>query len=162
MVMGWFKPVIIINQTIANGLGDSELDMIITHELIHIRRGDCIIGWFYQLIRDIMFFNPFSTVLLKNYLTERERLCDKETAELLGDSRSYAATLLKVWRMLIDRENKVVRTSVGFVGNKNEMEYRIISLISGDMNNQTISFKTLIGLKLIIITGVVLLVSLIC
>ncbi|TCT16150.1 BlaR1 peptidase M56 [Natranaerovirga pectinivora] len=162
MVMGWVNPVIIINSVMVNELSDSELDMMITHELIHIRRGDCFIGWFFHLIRDIMFFNPLSTLLLKNYLTERERLCDKETAELLGNPRAYAATLLKVWRILVDKEDQVVRTVVSFIGNKNEMEYRILSLVSGEMVNPKLSFKKLMAIKIIIITLVVTMVSLIC
>lgn len=128
---GLFRPVIVISLPLLSYLSAGELEGILTHELVHIRRGDTLSGWFVHLARDVMFFSPFSTMLLDRYLLEKERLCDTETVYMLGESRQYAGTLLKVWRLLLDRREFRAGLSVSFTGKKRDMELRITSLLGG-------------------------------
>lgn len=128
---GFFRPAIVLSAALLPQLTDRELEGILTHELFHIRRGDTISGWVLHLARDIMFFSPFSTMLLDRYLFERERLCDSETVRVLGAPRQYAATLVKVWKLLMERREVKLSMAVGFTGRKGDLEKRVVSLLEG-------------------------------
>lgn len=128
---GFYRPVVVVSISVLAHLADQELEGILAHELVHIRRKDTVTGWLLYLLRDLMIFSPFSTMLLNRYLLERERYCDLETVEALGAPRIYAATLLKIWRLLLDEKQFSPGFAAGFTGKKGEMEQRVVSLLDG-------------------------------
>ena len=155
-------PLVVVSAPLLAQLEDSELEGILTHELIHILRGDTLTGWFVHLARDAMFFSPFSTMLLDRYLLERERLCDGETVQMLGTGRVYAATLLKVWRLLLDRREFKAGLAPGFTGNKRDLELRITSLLGGEQAAASIPNVMFYTLLFALFTITVLYLGLIC
>jgi len=109
-----------------------------------------------------MIFTPFSTILLDRYMLERERLCDLETAELLGSERQYAATLLKVWRLLVDRQQPSHRVVTSFTGRAREMEQRVTALLAGDEQKAALPGYLFSTLLFSMATMTILFLGLIC
>jgi beta-lactamase regulating signal transducer with metallopeptidase domain len=128
---GLFYPVVVISAPLMEYMSQSELEGILTHELVHIRRKDTLTGWALHILRDLMIFSPFSTLLLDRYMLERERLCDSEAVKELGRPHDYAATLIKVWRLIVERQKFSPGTAVGFTGKKHDLEQRVVSLLEG-------------------------------
>jgi len=159
---GFYRPVVVVNTAILAQLTDSELAGVLTHELVHIRRKDMLMGWLLHLLRDMMIFTPFSTILLDRYMLERERLCDLETAELLGSQRQYAATLLKVWRLLVDGRQFRPGFAVNFIGKKRDMERRIMALLAGNEQKAALPGYLFLTLFFSIATLTILFLGLIC
>lgn len=127
---GLIRPVVVISAKLLYKLDDHELEAVFTHELVHIRRGDSKINWLLHLLCGAMFFSPFSSILLKRYLLESERLCDQKTIEVTGNRREYAATLLKVWRVLVEEREFGSGLVTGLTGQKRDMETRITLLLN--------------------------------
>ena len=96
-VMGLFRPTIILPEVITGSRSLQELEPILAHELIHIRRGDLWVGLLQLLASVVWWFNPlvwFSGRCLK---FEIEQCCDEEVlAELNCDPGIYAKCLLEV------------------------------------------------------------------
>ncbi|WP_298860789.1 M56 family metallopeptidase [uncultured Gimesia sp.] len=96
-VMGLFRPTIILPEVITDARSLKELEPILAHELIHIRRGDLWVGLLQLLASVVWWFNPlvwFSGRCLK---FEIEQCCDEEVlAELSCDPGLYAKCLLEV------------------------------------------------------------------
>lgn len=159
---GTVRPLVVVSTPLLAQLTDSELEGILIHELIHIRRGDTRTGWFVHFARDAMFFSPFSTMLLDRYLLERERLCDGETVQILGTGRTYAATLLKVWRLLLDRREFKASLAPSFTGNKRDLELRITSLLGGNQAVSSMPSVLFYTLLFALFTLTVLYLGLIC
>lgn len=130
ITLGFFRPVIVINAQISDRLSRRELEGMLLHELAHIRRFDTFTGWFLHILRDLMIFSPFSVVLLNKYLFERECVCDREAARIMGSHHEYAAVLLKVWRLLSDASGFRPRLGVGFSGHN--MEKRVMTLLAAE------------------------------
>jgi len=126
---GLLHPVIVINAWLLSDLEDKELKAVLTHELIHINRGDTLSCWLIRQAQNIMFFSLFSKIIVDRYLLENELLCDRETIILLGSRDEYAATLLKVWRLLIGYRDMKPELGRGFLGSKRDMELRVVSLL---------------------------------
>jgi beta-lactamase regulating signal transducer with metallopeptidase domain len=130
---GLIRPAVVVSDSLIRQLNDIELEGVLVHELVHIRRRDTLTGWLLYTVRDLMIFSPFSVAFMDRYLLERERVCDRETAEALESPLEYAATLLKVWRLLTESSSYRFHTAAGFTGKKKDMELRMLSLLeSGD------------------------------
>lgn len=159
---GLLRPVIVTSASLPSRLSDSELTAVITHELVHISRGDTRKVWFWRLLRGAVFFSPLSGAFLARCLRENEQLCDRETAALCGGSREYAAALLKVWRLLAERKRFGIGLTTGLTGSKKEMEARIFALVSSEKSDGKIPDTQYVALAACLFTGTVLFLSMIC
>jgi beta-lactamase regulating signal transducer with metallopeptidase domain len=161
-VTGFMRPQVMVSLPLIKQMSDRELQAILTHELIHIRRGDTRKGWFLHLLKDIMFFSPFSLSLLDRYLLERERLCDREAVLVLGNARDYAAALLKAWRLVVESRNFPVSALVGFNGKKRDMEQRILSLLATKKQENVLPLSLYFALLVAVGTLTILFLGMIC
>jgi bla regulator protein blaR1 len=96
MVIGYFKPVILMPIGTINGLSHSEVNAILAHELAHVYRNDFIINIFLSIIEVLFYFNPAVWWIAANIRTERENCCDDVAIALCGNSLIYAKALLRL------------------------------------------------------------------
>jgi beta-lactamase regulating signal transducer with metallopeptidase domain len=151
---GFIKPVIVINSKIVSLLNNREIEALISHELIHIRSRDTLKSWLLYLIRDIALLNPLSALLLKEYLVEKEVLCDQKAIELTGQNpKEYASLLLKVWKTILDNRPPAFAAVSSFTG-AGGMERRINALLHTESSNTKLSafISTLAGFALFTVT----------
>lgn len=76
---------------------DKNVELIIQHENMHIRRADNLWRMFAFLIVAAHWFNPLCWVFLKLFLTDLELSCDELVLIKLGDNyaKEYALSLLE-------------------------------------------------------------------
>lgn len=133
LVAGVRRPVLVLSAPLLVFFSDAELEHILLHELSHIRHGDTFTGWLLRLVKDAVFFSPFSGLLLERCLLEKERLCDLEVVRQTGgEARAYAATLLKAWRLLLQRREMKLGLAAKLVGAQNGLEWRVKSLLENE------------------------------
>ncbi|HJQ38144.1 MAG TPA: M56 family metallopeptidase [Thermoanaerobaculia bacterium] len=95
MTLGVFKPAILIPEALLHSLSASELQVVIAHELRHVRRGDVLLNWLQALLGTIWWFDPFYRLLSAEARALREECCDDELiAGGTLDRARYARTLL--------------------------------------------------------------------
>lgn len=118
-VYGIIKPRIILPTAYA----DKDIELILLHEKMHIRRADNLWRVLAFLIVSAHWFNPLCWVFLRLFLTDIELSCDECVLVKLGDDRSkeYARSLLE------SRESANVFTSA-FGGAK--IRIRIENILS--------------------------------
>ncbi len=97
LVAGLFKPHLVVSSGLVGLLDREELEAVLCHELLHIRRGDL---WWTALggvLRDLTWFLPSTRRLYRFLLTEQEMACDDG---VLGESRrlALASALARVWQ----------------------------------------------------------------
>lgn len=137
---GLIKPVIVLNHFLIAELSNQELDFIISHELAHIQRRDNIKSWLLNLLRDLVIFNPISTLLLKNINYETERICDRKAARLTGLAKEdVAAILLKVWKKIALSKPLPIGLSSAFAVDRAAMENRVLTYIQDEEQQQLVS-----------------------
>ncbi len=93
MMIGFFKPVILIPVAAMNQLTAEQFEAILLHELAHIRRNDYLLNIIQTVFDTILFFNPFTWWITKNIRDEREKSCDEIVLQL-SDPFNYARALL--------------------------------------------------------------------
>lgn len=97
VVLGLLRPTIVLPAVVVRGKSPRELEPILAHELLHVRRGDLWTGVWQVAAQAVWWFHPL--VWLANRLATRaaEACCDEEAiAELGCDPERYAESLLAV------------------------------------------------------------------
>ncbi|HKW63666.1 MAG TPA: M56 family metallopeptidase [Candidatus Acidoferrum sp.] len=99
-VLGWVRPVVLLPAKALTGLSEEQIEMIIAHELAHIRRLDCFVNLFQIGIETLLFYHPAVWWVSQRIRVEREHCCDDEAVAVCGDAVTYARalTLMEEWR----------------------------------------------------------------
>ncbi|MEW6993523.1 M56 family metallopeptidase [Colwelliaceae bacterium MEBiC 14330] len=93
MAIGWLKPVVLLPASMVTGLNSAQLEMLILHELAHIRRHDYLVNFFQTLIELLFFFHPSVHWVGRQMRNEREYCTDDIAVQHCGDAIAYAHTL---------------------------------------------------------------------
>lgn len=95
---GVLRPRVVLPASMAGHLSPDELEAVLLHELIHIRRWDNLIARSLMVLRCLLWFHPLVWWLDRRCLVERELACDQRVVALTGNSQTYLRGLAKVVR----------------------------------------------------------------
>ena len=101
-VVGLTRATILLPTSVVSDLSMGELNMVLTHELAHIRRYDLWIQLAQRLSETVLFFNPALWYLSRRISALREYCCDDATCSASSGTKTdqvqtqYAMTLLRV------------------------------------------------------------------
>ena len=93
-VVGLFRPAVLLPPALAQRLDRAQLEAILLHELVHLRRRD---PWFLALqhvAEVVLFYHPAVWWLSSQLRHEREFCCDAEVVSRTGRPLSYAKALV--------------------------------------------------------------------
>ncbi|WP_213525149.1 M56 family metallopeptidase [Paenibacillus sp. J31TS4] len=140
LVMGIWKPVVILPDT---RFSDKELAMILSHELIHVKRGDLLVKLLVFLANAVHWFNPAAYSLNKQINTLCELSCDEKVVQGMDmeNRRLYGETLLSMLEYGVMQRN-VVCTS-GLCNPKKYMKRRLIHLMNVKKTNKAVLMLSL-------------------
>ena len=97
-VCGWWRPALLLNAAFPADLTDDEADMVLRHELTHIRRGDLVLNPLLCGLLALHWFNPLLWLAFLRVRADREAACDADVLRDEHDARraAYGQTLLKM------------------------------------------------------------------
>ncbi len=93
-VFGLSRPVVVLPVALMRQVSSDELLAVLTHEFVHIRRRDPLIGWVLAFCEVLYFFHPALHLAKRQIMFERERACDDHVLALGRASRSAYARVL--------------------------------------------------------------------
>lgn len=96
MVIGYIKPVILIPAGTLAQMPYDQIEMVLLHELAHIRRADYLVNIFQSLVEILLFFNPFVWWITAVIRHERENCCDDLALRLNQQPGSLAKALVNL------------------------------------------------------------------
>ncbi|HKD37402.1 MAG TPA: M56 family metallopeptidase, partial [Pirellulales bacterium] len=97
VAVGWFRPAVLLPKALVLTRTLDEIEPLLAHELIHIRRGDALVGLLQIAAGALWWFHPLVWWANRQIARERERSCDEEVVASLGcDPGRYARGLLDV------------------------------------------------------------------
>jgi Zn-dependent protease with chaperone function len=96
VVIGYFRPVILLPLGLLTGLSGDQVEGILIHELAHIRRYDYLVNGMQTLVEGLLFYHPAVWWVGSLMRSEREHCCDDVVVDLQGDARGYAVTLARL------------------------------------------------------------------
>ncbi|MCP3136842.1 M56 family metallopeptidase [Pyxidicoccus xibeiensis] len=91
--VGWLAPVVLLPVSALSGLSTRQLEMVLAHELAHIRRHDFAVNLAQVLVETLLFFHPAVRWVSHVIRVEREHCCDDIAVGASGGAVSYARAL---------------------------------------------------------------------
>lgn len=139
IVIGFIKPVIVVPAGLFSGLGPDQIEAILIHELVHIKRYDYIINLVQSVLEALFFFNPFVWLLSAQMRTEREHCCDDAVIVYGGNTRAYVHALAT----LEEARYAGGGLALSLAGNKNQLLNRIKRLMEKSVRTYSIRERIL-------------------
>ena len=97
-VLGVFSPVVILPRGLEDTLTLAELEAVLIHEFVHVKRRDNLWGALQYLLVSLFWFHPVVRLLNRRVGLEAEKSCDERVLEITGDPEVYAGGLIKCVR----------------------------------------------------------------
>lgn len=128
LVIGHFSPVILIPLGMITAIKPQEIEMMMLHELAHIRRMDFLVNILQHILELLFFFNPAVLWISSLIRKERENCCDEMVLQSSGSKQSYIQALLSfreyqlnvpAYAMAFARESNLVMRVKRLVHQKN-------------------------------------------
>ena len=99
--VGLFAPKIVIPKVMLESYSREELRSVIQHERTHIRLGHLWFGFAWDVLRCLLWVNPFLTVCQKQFRADMEDICDRVCIQGSGrTAHEYGMVLLKTLKLL--------------------------------------------------------------
>ena len=93
---GAFNPVIVLPRSLTKQLSSDQLEIVIAHELVHIRRRDLVIGWIEVVLATIWWFHPAIWWLGRSLRQTREDCCDDVLlTNRIAEPEQYCETIIQ-------------------------------------------------------------------
>lgn len=92
-VLGFLRPVILVPVSLFTGFSAPQIEMLLLHELAHIRRHDYLVNLFQSLVEILLFYHPAAWWISRRIRIEREDCCDDAAVAICGDALGYARAL---------------------------------------------------------------------
>ena len=99
--VGLFAPKIVIPKVMLESYSRDELKSVIQHERTHIRLGHLWFGLAWDILRCLLWVNPFLTIFQKQFRADLEDICDRVCIQSSGrPAHEYGLVLLKTLKLL--------------------------------------------------------------
>ncbi len=96
VLVGILRPVILVPPAIASGWTVDRIELLIWHELAHVRRWDNLVNLIQRLLESVLFFHPVVWWTSHWVRYERECCCDDFVVRMTEQPNTYAVTLAKL------------------------------------------------------------------
>jgi beta-lactamase regulating signal transducer with metallopeptidase domain len=94
VLIGIVRPLILLPPIALSGWSVEQLEMVLLHELAHLRRWDNLVNLLQRFVESLLFFHPVVWWLSGWVRLERELCCDRLVVERLGQPVAYAEMLV--------------------------------------------------------------------
>jgi HEAT repeat protein len=95
-VVGWLRPVVLLPTSAIGGLAQRQLDVLLAHELVHVRRHDYLVNLAQSVVETLLFYHPAVWWVSRRIRQEREHCCDDVALQIRPDPALYAGALLEM------------------------------------------------------------------
>jgi beta-lactamase regulating signal transducer with metallopeptidase domain len=120
-VTGLLRPTIIFPVAALSGMSPAELELILLHELAHVRRHDLWMHLLQRVAEAVLFFNPGLWYLSRRLSVLREYCCDELACGFAAASAEpirlqYAAALIHSAELQLAKTGRVSSAALAEIG----------------------------------------------
>jgi uncharacterized protein (TIGR03435 family) len=101
-VFGVFRPVLLLPEGITGRLSRLQLQALLAHELMHVRRRDNLAAAVHMFVEALFWFHPLVWWIGARLVEERERACDEAVCAQGFEPEVYAEAILDVCKSYVE------------------------------------------------------------
>lgn len=125
LAMGVFRSVVLLPVSALTHLTPDQLEVVLAHELAHIRRGDYLWNMIQTVVETLFFFHPAVWWLGGHLRQQRELCCDDVALACCADPVVYATALLR----LEEQRNSRLQLAMALDGHGSGLKARIVRIL---------------------------------
>jgi TonB family protein len=119
-------------------------EVVLSHELAHVRRHDWFVQVISELLRAVLWFNPLVWIVCARLRIESEYACDDAALVRGIASADYASQLLDLARIL-NVPNRAWSAALG-MARPSTLERRFQAMLNSSLNRRPVTNATLIAI----------------
>lgn len=131
LALGFFNPMILLPQSLAETMEEQKLSCILRHEWAHIVRYDDWTNFFQRLVEALFFFHPVVALIGRRLDIEREIACDDHVLADGSQAKAYALMLTQFANR--ERDRHLATATAGW-NKKHQIKERIDMLLDYHRN----------------------------
>ncbi len=112
-VIGWLRPVVLLPAATLTGLSTEQMEMILAHELAHVRRNDFFVNLMQAVVETLLFYHPAVWWISHRIRVEREHCCDDVAVSVSGKPLVYARALTRLEELRVEDAQAFVAANGG-------------------------------------------------
>lgn len=124
-VVGVLRPLILLPAALVLGMPPGPLELLILHELAHIRRHDHLVNLLQHVVEALLFFHPAMWYVSRRIRLEREHCCDDLVLAHGGDAKAYAKSLVQAAALAHGAKTPAALAALGATGKPSQLRGRI-------------------------------------
>lgn len=101
-VFGVWQPILLLPTGVTDRLTPAQLEMIVAHEMCHVRRRDNLATAIHMSVEALFWFHPLVWWLGARLMEERECACDEEVLLMGSAPEVYAESILNVCELCLE------------------------------------------------------------
>ncbi len=125
VVVGFLRPAILVPAALFTGFPPDQLELILIHELAHIRRRDYLVNLLQSVVEDVLFYHPAVWWVSSVVRAERENCCDDIVVAETHNARGFAAALAAL------EQNRWTAHEAALAANGGRLMNRVRRLLEG-------------------------------
>lgn len=125
--IGFFRPAIVLPESLVSQLSAGELDIILLHELAHLRRWDDWTNLAQKFVKALFFFHPAVWWIDNRLSLEREMACDEIVVAEALTPKAYATFLVSFTEKMQNR--RALSMVHGLVSRVCQMSQRVAAIL---------------------------------
>lgn len=154
MMIGHFKPIVILPLAMLNQLTEEETESILIHELAHIANKDYVKNMIVVAAEILFFYHPIIWYATNQIKQQREHTCDETVVKIQKNPLNYAKVLLKVETLFQANANSF---SMQLFTTKFKLMNRVKRILN--MTNETKDTSSRIGVIALLLMSSVIFTS---
>jgi beta-lactamase regulating signal transducer with metallopeptidase domain len=155
IVSGFWNPLIILPRAAADWTPE-RLRVVLTHELAHIKRGDCFTQRLAWLACAAYWFNPLAWIAVRRLRVEQERACDDFVLASGTKASAYASHLSEIARRAHPNRPSLLAAGTLAMARGSQMEGRLLAILDPAIQRSSGSGSRASGAALVLLVTIAL------
>jgi len=140
LTCGWLHPIILLPSG-ASGWNEKRKEIVLVHELAHVKRGDFFLFLLTRVASILYWFNPLVWIAIKQLAIEREHASDDCVLAAGTKASEYASHLLEIAKRTSSL--KWFSPAGITIAKKSNLEARIMSILNNTRPEGRIRLSTI-------------------
>lgn len=144
------RPVILLPTSLMTGLEPKQIELLLLHELAHIRRYDFTVNILQTLVEIVFFYHPALWWISRNIRTTREHCCDDAVLAVQNQPVLYAEALTRIPTSNLSLKKRLAMSANN---NKGILSQRIFRLF-GQYESQPPIYRSILMAFLLLVLSI--------